>query len=166
MAQLGGVGVRAMLALALFATTTAAGAPDAHTAQDAQRTRDRATCAERLRPLATAIEADGKYARGWRDAWLVTGSALIALNLAGAFTVSGYRRTEGIVIAVQSSLLMIQLPVAVSTTKGLGGAESDDPCLALLEARNILQANADDAKEHTNVVAHVIAIAIPIITSA
>jgi hypothetical protein len=155
-----------LLSVTLFATATGALAQDAQSAQDAQKMRDKASCADRLRPLETAIESDGKYARAWRDAWLVTGTGLIALNLAGAFTVSGYRRTEGIVIAVQSALLMIQLPVAVSTTQGLRGAASDDPCLALLDARDILVANAADATDHTNVMAHVIAIAIPIITSA
>jgi hypothetical protein len=158
--------IAVLLAVVVFATAAGARAQDAQAGQDAQKMHDRAGCAERLRPLEAAIESDGKYARGWRDAWLVTGTGLIALNLAGAFTVSGYRRTEGIVIAVQSALLMIQLPVAVSTTKGLRGAASDDPCLALLDARDILVANAADAVDHTNVMAHVIAIAIPIITSA
>jgi hypothetical protein len=164
--------IAVILTVVVLVTTTRARAQDAQAAQegtqsarDAQRSRDRTSCDERLQPLEKAVESDWRYANSWRDAWLLTGTALIVLNLTGAFTVSGYRRAEGIVTAAQSSLLMIQLPVALAS-KGVRDVESVDPCLALVDARNILVANADDAREHTNTFAHVVAISIPILTTA
>jgi hypothetical protein len=165
--------IAVIMALAVLGATTGAraqDAPDGQSAQDIQKTRERASCLARLRPLENTIESDGKYAVGWRDAWLLTGATLITLNVTAAFNVSErYRRTEGIVLAVSSALLMIQKPVAVTNERalaGIRGAEGLDPCLALLDARNILWANEDDWKEHTNAPAHIIAIALPILTSA
>lgn len=152
------------LAGAVLVTTGSASAQDP-AAAERLRGDEEARCAERLRPLERAIESDWRYATSWRDAWIVTGAALIALNLAGAFSVSGYRRTEGIVTAAQSSLLMIQQPAAAET-RSLHGAGAIDPCLALLDARDVLEANADDASLHTSAIAHVLAIAVPVLTGA
>jgi hypothetical protein len=157
---------------AVLATTTGARAqetPEPQSPQEAEKARERANCLEELQPLEKAIESDGKYAVGWRDAWLVTGTGLVTLNLTGAFVNHGYRRTEAIVGAVQSLLLMIQKPVAVTNERaldGLRGAESLDPCLAVINARNILDAAEDDHKEHTNLPAQILAIAIPVVMGA
>jgi hypothetical protein len=192
MAQLGGVGVQAMLpekaaprrlagarlrvfvavivACAMLATTTGARAQDAPSPQDDEKMRERADCTERLKPLEKAIESDWKYAISWRDAWLVTGASLVTLNLTAAFVYHGYRRTEPLISAVQSLLLMIQKPVAVTNERaleGIRGAESLDPCLALVDARNVLAAGEDDWQEHPGkFYQHIIAITIPIVIGA
>jgi hypothetical protein len=191
MAQLGGVGVKAMVpqkaspgrvaaargllvavivAVAMLTTTTGARAQEAPSPQDVEKARERADCTERLKPLEKAIESDGKYASGWRDAWLVTGASFVTLSLAGAYVNHGYRRTEGLVSAVQSLLLMIQKPTAVTNARaldGIRGAESLDPCLALVDARDILSTNEDDYQEHPGkFYQHIIAIALPIAISA
>jgi hypothetical protein len=192
MAQLRGVGVQAMLpeeaapgragaagmrllfafivASAVLVTTTGARAQEAQSPQDAEKIREQTDCTERLKPLEKAIEKDGHYASAWRDVWLVTGAGGALLSLSGAFAITGYRRAEGLVGAVQSLLLMIQKPDAVAnarTLEGIRGVETLDPCLALLDARNVLAANEADWQEHPGkVYQHIIAISVPIVIGA
>src|ERR1700730_15145627 len=150
MARVAGVGV---LAVIVFPAKGARGQDVQEDAQQAQKERDMAHCAAELPPLEKAIEHDGNYANGWRDAWLLLGATFVTLNLTNAFQNYGYRRNESIVLAIQSTLLMIQKPDATNNHRALAGlraAESTDPCLAVANARQILDAAADDYMEHTH----------------
>jgi hypothetical protein len=163
MARVAGVGV---LAVVLFTADAARGQDVQQDPQEVQRERDRATCEQQLPPIEKAIEHDVSYAIGWRDAWLLLGATFVTLNLTSAFQNYGYRRNEGIILAVQSTLLMIQKPDATNYGRALAGlrtAESTDPCLALANARQILDAEADDFMEHNHIYQHVLAMAIPAI---
>jgi hypothetical protein len=163
-----------VLAAIVMTTSTGAWADDAAeteglSPQMAQRARDREACIEQLKPLDAAVESDGKYANGWRDAWLLIGAASISLSLTGAFQNYGYRRAEGIVGAIQSSLLMIQKPDAVTAPRALAGvrtAEVEDPCLALANVKQMLRAYEDDWQQHTKWWQHLLAMGIPIVLGA
>lgn len=169
MGQMLRVGV---LAAIVMATTTGAWADDetpTQSPQEVEKARERAECTEQLKPLDKTVESDSRYAQGWRDAWLTVGAASISLALTAAFQNYGYRRAEGIVGAIQSSLLMIQKPDAVTSERALKGirtAEDDDPCLAVANLRQILRANEDDWVQHTHWWNHVLAIGIPILVGA
>jgi hypothetical protein len=163
--------VGALAAIVMTATTGAwaddeTGAPSP---EEAQKAHDRAECTEQLKPLEKTVESDGRYAEGWRDAWLLVGAAAMSLNLTAAFQNYGYRRAEGIVGAIQSSLLMIQKPDAVTSRRALAGirtAEDSDPCLALANVKMILRAHEDDHWQHTHWWNHVLAIGVPILVGA
>jgi hypothetical protein len=163
-----------VLAAIVMTSSTGAWADEAQpeegqSPQQAQKARDQAACKEQLKPLEKAVESDGKYAAGWRDAWLVVGASSIALALTAAFQNYGYRRAEGIVGAIQSSLLMIQKPDAVTAQRALAGirtAEDSDPCLALANVRQMVRAYEDDHWQHTHWWNHVLAIGIPIVLGA
>lgn len=116
-----------------------------------------------------AIERDGKYARNWTDAWYVTGASLITLSIASIFQYHDYRVSESIVNGVLGTLLMIQVPDATYNHKALQGirtAASDNPCLALSSARNIIEVNEDDANQHQNAFAYIFPIAFNIVVGA
>jgi hypothetical protein len=162
-----------VLAAIVMTTSTGAWADDtegeALSPAMQQRARDRQACTEELKPLERAVESDGKYAEGYRDAWLLTGVAAMALSLTAAFQNYGYRRTEGIVGAIQSSLLLIQKPDAVQAPRALRGirtAEAEDPCLALANVKQIIRANWDDYWQHNHWWQHLIAMGVPILVGA
>jgi hypothetical protein len=163
-----------VLAAIVMTTTNGAWADDAAeteglSPQLAQRARDRANCTEQLKPLDAAVESGGKYANGWRDAWLLVGAASMSLALTAAFQNYGYRRAEGIVGAIQSSLLMIQKPDAVTAPRALAGirtAEVEDPCLAVANLRQLLRDHEDDWQQHTKWWQHLLAMGIPVLLGA
>jgi hypothetical protein len=154
--------VAAMLAAAIAAAPASARADDA--APEPSPTpetvaQERGDCTRQLTLAENAIEHDAKYARNWTDAWYVTGTSLIALNLTNVFVEHDYRRSEAIVFGAMSSLLMIQLPTATTSATALRGIRSsgvEDPCLALANARFVLETNADDAVQHQNAVAYAV----------
>ena len=161
-----------VLAGIVMTATTSARADDetpTQSPQEAQKARDRADCTEELKPLEKAVESDSRYAQGWRDAWLTVGAASMSLAITAAFQNYGYRRAEGIVGAIQSSLLMIQKPDAVQAERALKGirtAEDDDPCLALANVKQIIRADEDDHWQHNHWWQHVLAMGIPILIGA
>jgi hypothetical protein len=163
-----------VLSAIVMTATTGAWADEAQpeeglSPQQAQKARDEAACTEQLKPLEKAVESDGKYAAGWRDAWLIVGASGIALGLTAAFQNYGYRRQEGIVGAIQSSLLMIQKPDAVQAQRALDGirtAQDSDPCLALANVRQMIRAYEDDHWQHTHWWQYLIAGGIPILVGA
>ena len=162
--------VAAVLAVAVVAAPTRARAEDAPPQPTPEvGAQERADCARQLTIAESAIERDAKYARNWTDAWYVTGTSLMALNLTNVFQEHDYRRSEAIVFGALSSLLMIQLPTATSSAKALRGIRTSggqDPCLALASARYVLEVNADDAALHTNAFAYVFPIALNVIAGA
>jgi hypothetical protein len=112
---------------------------------------EKADCTRDLHIAEDAIERDYKYARNWTDAWYVTGTSLIALNLSGMFMYHDYRVSESVVFAALSTLLMIQIPTATSSGRALQAIRASaaaDPCLALANAQNIFRSNAADAADH------------------
>lgn len=112
---------------------------------------EKADCTRDLHIAEDAIERDYKYARNWTDAWYVTGTSLIALNLSGMFMYHDYRVGESVVFAALSTLLMIQIPTATSSGRALQAIRASaaaDPCLALENAQNIFRSNAADAADH------------------
>jgi hypothetical protein len=131
--------------------------------------QERADCERQLTLAETAIERDAKYARNWTDAWYVTGTSLIALNLTNVFQEHDYRRSEAIVFGAMSTLLMIQLPTATTSATALRGIRSagiQDPCLALANARFVLETNADDAAQHTNAVGYIVPVVLNVLAGA
>jgi hypothetical protein len=131
--------------------------------------QEKADCSRELAIAETAIARDAKYARNWTDAWYVTGTSLVALNLVNVFQYHDYRKSEAIVFAALSTLLMIQLPTATSSGKALQGIRSagfQDPCLALTNARYVLEVNADDARLHTNAFAYVFPIVLNVLAAS
>jgi hypothetical protein len=161
-----------MFASAVIAASTSARADDA--APEPAPTpevaaQERADCRAQLDIAEQAIARDAKYARNWTDAWYVTGTSLMVLNLTNVFQVHDYRRSEAIVFGAMSSLLMIQVPTATSSAKALRGLRTsggDDPCLALANARFILDVNADDAVQHQNAVAYAVPVILNVLAGA
>jgi hypothetical protein len=130
---------------------------------------DKAECTRQLVIAEDALERDGKYARNWTDAWYVTGTSLITLSLVGIFQYHDYRVSEQIVNAVLGLGLMIQVPDATTNHRALQGIRTaglSDPCLALTSARDIIEVNADDAKQHQNAFAYIFPIALNVVVGA
>jgi hypothetical protein len=128
---------------------------------------DRAACAERLKVTEEILESDGHYAYAWKDTWVWTGTGLVALGLTAAFRYDDYRRAESLVRAAQSVLLMLPEPSALTipeTLAGIRAASSSDPCLALADARYVLELEAADAKEQQGPLSHGINIAINVLS--
>ena len=99
----------------------------------------------------------------------MVGASLMGLSVTSAFTYHDYRRGEQLAGAFQSLLLIIQVPTAISskrTLQGLRTAAPEDPCLALTNARNILEVNHDDYVQHTKWFNYLIAGIIPIFAGA
>jgi len=130
---------------------------------------ERTECTRQLIIAEDAIERDGKYARNWTDAWYVTGVSLIALNLSNVFFYHDYHVPEAVVNATLATLLMIQVPDATTNHRALEGirmAAVGDPCLALTNARYIVEVNADDAAKHQNAFAYIFPIALNAVVAA
>ena len=130
---------------------------------------EKAECARQLSIAVNAIERDGKYARNWTDAWYVTGASLITLGLTSIFFYKDYRVSESIVSTSLGTLLMIQVPDAVynkQTLQGIRTAGVSDPCLALTNARSIVEVNEDDANQHQNAFAYIFPIALNVVVGA
>jgi hypothetical protein len=131
--------------------------------------QERADCQAELVLAEAAIDRDAKYARNWTDAWYVVGGSLIALNLTNLFQVHDYRRSEAIVSAAMSTLLMIQVPTATTSGKALQGIRAvgrEDPCLALSNARFVFESNAADAEQHQNIATYAVPIVINVLAGA
>jgi hypothetical protein len=131
--------------------------------------KEKAECAVELSLAEKAIEHDAKYARNWTDAWYVTGTSLIALNLTNLFTVHDYRRSEAVVSAAMSTLLMIQLPTATTSDKALVGIRAvgaEDPCLALSNARFVFESNDADAEQHQNLGTYAVPVILNVLAGA
>jgi hypothetical protein len=128
--------------------------------------QERADCSRQLDIAEVAMERDYKYARNWTDAWYVTGASLIALNLTGIFQYKDYRVSESIVFGALSTLLMIQVPTATTndvTLKGIRAIALEDPCLALTNARFVMQVNADDRATHQSAFAYIFPIVLNVV---
>lgn len=164
--------IAAMMAGLVAATPVTARAQDEPPAVDpaaAAAAENRAYCAERLDIAERMIMKDYNYARAWQDSWYVVGASLMGLSVTSAFTYHDYRRGEQLAGAFQSLLLIIQVPTAISskrTLQGLRTAAPEDPCLALTNARNILEVNHDDYVQHTKWFNYLIAGIIPIFAGA
>jgi hypothetical protein len=151
--------------LAIFAVITFSSAARAQSLP----AENKAACQAKLDQVEPLLDSDAKYARDWTSAWLVTGGALVALNLTKAFQVDDYRRGESLVFAASSTLLMIQQPVALTTRsalKGLRSSQDQDPCFALVQTRYMLETNADDGDLHRNLFPHVFGITLNLLTGA
>ncbi len=130
---------------------------------------ERGECTRQLLIAEEAIERDGKYARNWTDAWYVTGASLITLSLSQIFFYHDRRVPESIVNASLGTLLMIQVPDATynhKTLQGIRTAGVNDPCLALANARSIVEVNEDDANQHQNAFAYIFPIALNVVVAA
>ncbi len=128
--------------------------------------RLRARVASRREP---AVERDYKYARNWTDAWYVTGTSLIALNLVGIFQFGDYRVSEAVVFGALSTLLMIQVPTATTNGKALEGIRAAavyDPCLALANASYTFEVNRADQAEHQTAFAYIFPVALNVVATA
>jgi hypothetical protein len=164
--------VAAMLAAVVIAAPSSARADDS-APQPAPTPEavaaERSDCTRQLTIAENAIEHDAKYARNWTDAWYVTGISLVALSVTNVFQVHDYRRSEAIVQGAMSTLLMIQVPTATSSAKALRGIRTaglEDPCLALANARFVLETNADDAVQHQNAVAYAVPVILNVLAGA
>ncbi len=163
-AMAGLVATTPVLAHAQDAPATDTGA----TAAEAETARGKAECAEKLAVAEHYLEKDYHYARSWQDSWYVVGAGLMGLSLTAAFTYHDYRRGEQLASAFQSLLLIIQVPTAITTKRTLQGLRTsspEDPCLALVNAKNIFDANYDDYVQHTKWFNYVIAGIIPIFSA-
>jgi hypothetical protein len=126
-------------------------------------------CARELQVAERAVERDYKYARNWTDAWYVTGTSLIALNLSGIFQFHDYRVSEAIVFGALSTLLMIQVPTATTNGKALEGIRAVapyDPCLALANAKYTFEVNRVDQAEHQTAFAYIFPVALNVVATA
>jgi hypothetical protein len=128
--------------------------------------QEKADCSRQLEIAEIAMERDYKYARNWTDAWYVTGTSLIALNLTGIFQYKDYRISESIVFGALSTLLMIQVPTATTNDRALRGIRTialEDPCLALTNARFVMEVNADDRATHQSLFAYVFPVVLNVV---
>jgi hypothetical protein len=142
-------------------------APDTEAPTDAAR--DKEECAQHLEVAERMILKDYYYARNWQDSWYVVAASLMGLSLTAAYTYHDYRRGEQLASAFQSVLLIVNVPTAISSKRTLAGlrtAAPEDPCLALTNAKNILDANYDDYVQHTKWFNYLIAGIIPIFSAA
>lgn len=143
--------------------------PAPETAAVTDAARDKAECAEHLEVAERMIMKDYYYARNWQDSWYVVAAGLMGLSLSGAFTYHDYRRAEQLAGAFQSVLLIIQVPTAISSKRTLAGlrtASPEDPCLALVNAKNILDVNYDDYVQHTKWFNYLTSALIPLFSAA
>jgi hypothetical protein len=144
-------------------------APPADITPTDLKSLEKGECARQLAIVEEAIERDGKYARNWTDAWYVTGASLITLSLSQIFFYHDRRVPESIVNASLGTLLMIQVPDATYNHRALQGirtAAVGDPCLALTNARSIVEVNEDDANQHQNAFAYIFPIALNVVVGA
>ena len=90
------------------------------------------------------------------------GTTSAVLSLTRAFQYGDYIRGESLTFAATSLLLMIQRPLALTSNDALRGlrlSATEDPCLALADARSILVSNDVDGDKHRDWPLYVIPVA-------
>lgn len=136
--------VRFTFAMAVVATPTVARAQSA-------TVDEKADCVRRLDIAEKIVAKDAYYAHAWTDSWYMIGTTSSVLALTRAFQYGDYIRGESLTFAATSLLLMIQRPLALTSTdalRGLRTSATEDPCLALADVSAILVSNDVDAQKH------------------
>jgi len=151
-----------MKALVLFTFSTAAVVTTTAARAQSATADDKADCMRRLDIAEKIIAKDAYYAHAWTDSWYMVGTTSAVLSLTRAFQYGDYIRGESLTFAATSLLLMIQRPLALTSNDALRGlrlSATEDPCLALADARSILVSNDVDGDKHRDWPLYVIPVA-------